>query len=90
MVPTQDICMDLFSVRQARDNLYKLVDEVAEHHKPVVITGRRNHAVLISKDDWDAIVESLYLNSIPQMVDSIQQAAQEPIEECTDLEDLDW
>lgn len=82
--------MDFLSVRQARDNLYKLVDEVAEHHNPVLIAGKRNNAVLLSKEDWDAIQETLYLNSIPGMVESIQQAAQEPIEECIKIEDFDW
>ena len=37
--------MELFSVREVKDN-YKLVDEVAEHHKPVVILDKRNAAVL--------------------------------------------
>ena len=82
--------MDFLSVRQARDNLYKLVDEVAEHHNPVLIAGKRNNVVLVSKEDWDAIQETLYLNSIPGMVESIQQAAQEPNEECINIEDLDW
>jgi antitoxin YefM len=82
--------MDLFSVRQARDNLYKLVDEVAEHHKPIVINGKRNNAVLISQEDWEAIQETLYLHGIPNLVKSIQVAAEEPIDECTKIEDLDW
>jgi len=82
--------MEYLSVRQARDNLYKLIDEVSEHHSPVLIAGKRNDVVLVSKEDWDAIQETVYLNNIPNMVQSIQSAAEEPIEECTDIKDLDW
>ncbi|MEL6553764.1 MAG: type II toxin-antitoxin system Phd/YefM family antitoxin [Cyanobacteria bacterium J06621_11] len=82
--------MDSLSVREARDNLYKLIDEVAEHHQPVAIAGKRNGAVLVSKEDWDAIQETLYLMSIPGMAQSIKEAAAEPIEECTPIEELDW
>lgn len=82
--------MDLLSVREARDNLYRLVDEVAEHHKPVMISGKRNDAVLLSKEDWEAIQETLYLSSVPGMTKSIQEAAAEPLEECVAYEDLDW
>mgnify|MGYP001791154838 CR=1 FL=1 len=82
--------MDFLSVREARDSLYRLIDEVAEHHKPVVISGKRNGAVLVSKEDWDAIQETLYLTSIPGMVDSIKQGGAEPIEDCTPIEELDW
>jgi len=82
--------MEYLSVRQARDNLYKLIDEVSEHHSPVLIAGKRNNVVLVSKEDWDAIQETIYLNNIPNMVQSIQSAAEAPIEECTDIKDLDW
>ena len=82
--------MDLLSVREARDNLYRLIDEVAEHHKPIAISGKRNDAILISKEDWEAIQETLYLTSIPGMAESIQKAAAEPIDECIALENLDW
>ena len=82
--------MDLFTVREARNNLYRLVDQVAEHHKPIVISGKSNDAILISKGDWEAIQETLYLSGIPGMTESIRKAAAEPIEECVALRDLDW
>ena len=75
---------------QARANLYRLIDEVADHHEPVVITGKRNNAVLISEEDWQAVQETIYLNAIPGMVESIHKAAKEPLEQGTELEDLDW
>lgn len=82
--------MDYLSVREAKDNLYRLVDDVAEHHRPVVISGERSDVVLVSKEDWDAIQETIYLVSVPGMSDSMKEAAAEPIEDCTPLEALDW
>lgn len=67
-----------------------MVDEVAEHHQPILISGKRNDAVVISKKDGEAMQETLYLMSIPGMTESIQKAAAEPLEECVELEDLDW
>jgi len=82
--------MQLLTVREARDRLYRLIDEVAQYHKPVFISGKRNDAVLIAKEDWEAIQETLYLNNIPGMVESIHEAAAEPLEAGVNLEDLDW
>jgi antitoxin YefM len=82
--------MDYLSVREARDSLHRLVDEVAEHHQPVIISGERSDAVLVSKEDWDAIQETIHLTSILGMRESIQKAAAEPIEDCVPLADLDW
>ncbi len=46
--------------------------------------------VLISEQEWNEIQETLYLQSIPNMVESIHQEASTPIEECINIQDIDW
>ena len=82
--------MKLFTVREARDSLYRLIDEIAQSHQPIAIKGKHNDAVLISIKDWEAISETIYLNSIPGMVESIAEAAAEPLADGTPLEELEW
>lgn len=74
--------MDIVSVTEAGDRLLHLIDEIAKLHKPVLIEGQRNNAILISEEDWNAIQETLYLTSIPGMKESILEGMAEPIEEC--------
>jgi len=73
---------------EARANLYRLIDEVASSHDPLLITGKRGNAVLVSEDDWNAIQETLALLSIPGMRESIREGMAAPVEECD--KDLDW
>lgn len=80
--------MDVLSATQARAKLYRLIDETADGHKPVLITGSRNNAVLIAQEDWNAIQETLHLISIPGMTQSIIEGSKEPIEECISLKQL--
>jgi prevent-host-death family protein len=80
--------MDNLNATQARSQLFRLMDEVAENHRPILITGKRNNSVLISQDDWEAIQETLYLLSIPGMGESIQAGMATPISECAT--ELDW
>ena len=63
---------------EARANLYRLLDETAESHKPIRITGKRNNGVLVSEEDWAAIQETLYLLSIPGMRESIKKGMETP------------
>lgn len=65
---------------EARANLYRLIDETNESHRPVVIAGKRSSAVLISTQDWDAIQETLYLLSVPGMRESIKKGMAEPLD----------
>ncbi len=80
--------MPTLTATEARAKLYRLIDEAAASHEPVVITGKRGNAVLISEDDWRSIQETLFLLNIPNMRESIQDGLATPIEECS--EDLDW
>jgi prevent-host-death family protein len=80
--------MTVLKVSEARANLYQLIDEAADSHQPVLITGKRHNAVLVSEDDWRSVQETLYLVSIPGMRESIIEGLQTPVSECT--EDLEW
>lgn len=80
--------MGSINATNARQNLYRLIQDVNDNHEPVVITGKSGDAVLVSGDDWRAIQETIYLNAIPGMVSSIQDGMAEPVD---DLEsELDW
>jgi prevent-host-death family protein len=64
------------------------MDQSAESHQPILISGKRTNAVLVSAEDWEAIQETLYLLSVPGMRESIKEGMAEPVEECA--KELDW
>ncbi len=74
--------MTYMNATNARKNFYSLLGDVGQSHVPVHISGPRGNAVLISEEDWNAIQETLYLHSVPGLVEQIQEARKEPIEEC--------
>ena len=80
--------MTSITATQARQKLYSLIDEANDSHEPIQITGKRANAVLLSEDDWRAIQETLHLQSVPGLVDSIREASKEGIEGASDK--LDW
>lgn len=80
--------MKTLTATQARKQMYRLLDEAAETHQPIQITGKRTNAILLSEEDWRSIQETLYLTSIPGMAESIKQGIDTPLED-TD-ENLDW
>lgn len=80
--------MPTMTASDARSNLYRLIDQTNESHEPVLISGKRNNAVLVSEEDWEAIQETLYLASIPGMRESILAGMKEPLSEC--ITDIQW
>ena len=64
--------MTSINITKARAKLNQIVSEVNEYSQPITITNNRGkNAVLIGEEDWKAIQETLYLNSIPGMSQSI-------------------
>jgi len=87
-----DDTMTAISITKARANLYQTVSDVNEYSQPITITNNRGkNAVLIAEDDWIAIQETLYLNSIPGMTESILASREEDFSECTPYDpDEEW
>ena len=80
--------MTTLNATEARSKLYNLIDETAETHQPIIITGKRKNAVLLSEEDWNSINETLFLLSIPGMRESIREGMNESLDECE--KKLDW
>jgi prevent-host-death family protein len=65
----------------ARKDLDELLDNVTRYNEPITIVSDNDKAaVLLSMAEWSDIQETLYLQSIPGMVESIKAAAAEPLE----------
>ena len=82
--------MNIHSANQAQANLFELLEQVNKESKPCIITSNKGDGVLISKDDWESIQETLYLQSIPGMQQSIIEGMATPLDECISEEELEW
>lgn len=80
--------MTTLTASEARASLYRLIDQAAQSHQPIRISGKRANAVLVSEEDWAAIQETLYLLSVPGMRESIKQGMAEEVVACAT--ELDW
>jgi PHD/YefM family antitoxin component YafN of YafNO toxin-antitoxin module len=64
------------------------MDQAAESHQPITITGKRHDAVLLAAEDWQAIQETLYLLSVPGMRESIKEGMAQAPDACAKA--FDW
>ncbi len=67
------------SASEARKNLFSLIEKVNDDHTPTEILSRRGAAVLLSKDDYEALTETAYLLRVPanarRLMESMEQAS---------------
>jgi antitoxin YefM len=65
------------SASEARKTLFPLIERVNEDHTPVEIVSKKGNAVLVSKDDWDSIVETNYLLRTPANARHLAESIEE-------------
>lgn len=82
--------MSAINITNARKELYNLVEDVNLYSEPTLIVSKKGNAVLISESDWNAIQETIYLNSIPGIVESIKEGMDTAIEDCVPEEGVEW
>lgn len=75
--------MTTCTASEARANLYRLIDQAAESHEPILISGKRVNAVLLSEEDWAAIQETLHLLAVPGTRESIKAGMAESVDSCS-------
>lgn len=64
--------MSTINITKARQNLFQLVADVNVGYNPITIVNNKGkNAVLISEEEWKNIEETLYLSSIPGLVDDV-------------------
>ncbi len=76
--------MEIIALDHNNDNINNLVNQTINEKQPILLKGETGNAVLISESEWNAIQETLYLTSIPNMVESIKEGGETPLSECVE------
>jgi PHD/YefM family antitoxin component YafN of YafNO toxin-antitoxin module len=80
--------MPVLNVHSTKVNFDTILEKVQNTYEPVMISGEKYSAVLLSEEAWRSIEETLYLTSIPGMKESIIAGMQEKIENCSSV--IEW
>lgn len=76
--------MQTTSVASFQKNISALLAQTIKYNEPLTIYSEDGNVVVLSDEDYRGMVETLSLNSIPGMTDSIIQAGKEPLSEYTE------
>lgn len=73
-----------------RKNVFEYLRQAVNFNDVVSISTKDGNAVLMSEEDYRALMETVYLMSVPGMAQRLKAAAAEPVEEGVDAEEVDW
>ena len=68
--------MSAISATEARKTLFGLIQQVNDDHTSVEVVSRHGNAVILSKDDYDAMTETAYLLRNPANAERLLAAVE--------------
>lgn len=78
------------SITQLRADGFNLVENTVRYNEELTITTKAGHAVLISKDEYRSLVETVYLLSLPGMGEKIVAGLATDLEDCLPESEVVW
>ena len=80
----------IFPISSARSNLFSLAQATIESHQPITLTSKHGNVVLMSEEDFKAIQETLYLMSMPGLVEDVKAGRKTPKNKMAKRDELPW
>ena len=76
--------MKSVNITNFRKNIYEIVEEILKYNEPVNISTKNGNAIIISEDDYNALLETL-----SGLKEKILDGAKEPLEDSLDENEVD-
>ena len=77
-------------ITNIRKDIYELLEQTIKYNEIINVTTKNGNAIVISEEDYNNLIETLYISSIPGLKQDIMEGMKETIEECVDENEVEW
>ena len=78
------------NITNFRKDIYNLLENTIKYNEPINISTKNGNAVVISEEDYNSIMETLYVMSVPNLKDEIVKRENDNDEEYVDESEVKW
>lgn len=78
------------NITNFRKNIFGMLEQTIKFNEPVNISTKDGNAIVISEEDYNGLMETLYLSSIPAMKEKIIKGLKTPLDECLPEDEVQW
>lgn len=74
------------NVTNLRNNLFSYLDSAIEYNDVINVSTKKGNAIIISEEEYNGLLETLYLASNPEMKNRLEEGLKVTADECEDFE----
>ncbi len=78
------------NITNFRKNIFCILEKTIKYNEPVNISTRDGNAIIISEDDYNGLMETLTLSSIPGMKEKIIEGLNTSVNDCLPEDEVKW
>ena len=78
------------NITNFRKDIYELLDQTIKFNEPINISTKHGNAIVLSEEDYNKLMETLYISSIPKLKEDIMEGLKEPLENCISEDEVEW
>ena len=67
--------MTNINVTNFRKEIYELLEQTIKYNEPINISTKNGNAIVLSEEDYNSLIETIYLSSIPGLKEEIIKRA---------------
>ena len=82
--------MITLSITNFRKNIYNVLSQTIKFNEPININTKEGNAVILSEEDYNGLIETLYLSSFPKLKESIIEGSNAPESEFVREDEVEW
>ena len=84
------VIMTNTNITNFRKDIYELLEQTIKYNEPINISTKNGNAVVLSEEDYNNLIETLYISSIPHLKQDIIKGLEEKLEDCISEEEVEW
>lgn len=78
------------NITNFRKDIYNLLEQTIKYNEPINISTKNGNAVVLSEEDYNSIMETLYITSIPDLKDELIKRSNDSDDEYIDESEVNW
>lgn len=78
------------NITNFRKNIFGILEQTIKYNEPVNISTKDGNAIIISEEDYNGLVETLYLYNVPGLREKLVEGLQAPVSECIKENEVEW
>ncbi len=78
------------NITNFRKDIYKLLENAIKYNEPINISTKNGNAVVLSEEDYNNLIETLYISSIPKLKEELIKRKNSSDEDFVKEDEVDW